>query len=128
MPDWLTVDLFQTLLLVGGTLLAFFAYRAERDARKDAATERKLDLIATRVAELAAAAARSAEQTGMGWRFNVARRNLRSALAASPADLPIAERLADESTPVQDIRANVGDVSVDGALVEIAQTLDRLTA
>jgi hypothetical protein len=51
MPDWLNVDLFQTLLLLAATGLAFATYRGEKDARADAAIERRLDQVSQRVAE-----------------------------------------------------------------------------
>jgi hypothetical protein len=35
MPDWLDVDFLQTVLLLVATLLAYLAYRAESEARKD---------------------------------------------------------------------------------------------
>ncbi len=52
-PDWLTVDLVQTLTLRIATLLAFLAFVGEHDARRDAAIERRLERVSTAVTRLA---------------------------------------------------------------------------
>ena len=54
-PDWLDVDLLQTIALFVATFVAWLTYRGEKDARKDAVLERRFDHVADRVVELGAA-------------------------------------------------------------------------
>ena len=126
MSHWLNV--FQACLLAIGTVYGFRAFRAENAARKNAAIERRLDLVATRVAELAAAATQVVEREGIGWMFSVAKRNLRSALtSATGAELPQTRALVEESTSSEAVRRGLDGLDVDDALQEIADELGRLT-
>jgi hypothetical protein len=117
LPDWIDVNLLQTVLLFGATLLAFLAYRAEREARKDAAIERRLELVASRISELAAAGAESRERPGLGPALTAAYRNLRSATELSPINLPKSAALGDA----------FDEAAVDAALAEVRAELKRLS-
>jgi hypothetical protein len=117
--DWLTVDVLQTVVLVAATVLAYLTYRGEKDARADAAFERRLNHIADRVAELAGAMTHSAEVQGQGWRVLVAKRNLQSALMASPVAL--------QNTSELSWAAQVKPEDVDAALEEIDTALRART-
>lgn len=81
-------------------------------AWRDAAVERRFDLIARRIAEVAAAATRNAEVPGIYWEYSVAQRNLRSALATADAELPKTQ-LTDDSVNPEAVR--LGRVSADDA-------------
>jgi hypothetical protein len=122
-PDWLNVDLFQTILLLAATALAFKTFLAEQDAREDAAVERRLELVITRISELGAVAAESREKPGQGPAITAALRNLRSALAVSPAELPKAKALSTWTTDVA-----FQDEKIDEALQEVEDALRKLTA
>jgi seryl-tRNA(Sec) selenium transferase len=116
-PDWLNIDVLQTIALLVATTLALLAYRADRDARRDAEIERRLNRVAERLAEVGAASTHVRETTGQGWRLAVAQRNLRSALAATPVKLQRAER----------VFTHTRDEDVDEALREVEDQLRALT-
>jgi hypothetical protein len=117
--DWITIDVFQSVVLAAATLLAFLTYLGEKDARADAAVKRRLDHIASRVAELAGATTHSTEVPGQGWRVLVAKRNLQSALMASPVSLPETSNLSHA--------ARIEVEHVDAALEEIDNALTART-
>ena len=71
MRDLWSVNVAQTIVLVGATILAFLTYRANRRDRRNQVEERHLLQVADRVAEMSAAAEelkwgdRSGERTRM---------------------------------------------------------------
>ena len=108
-PDRIDIDLAQTLLLLVttvvagfGALLAWRTYQGERDARRDALIERRLELIATRITELYAVSALEFTVADTPAKWRAARNNLESALALAPPEARLHDvRLLLQASPEQ---------------------------
>lgn len=125
MPEWADVDLFQTVLLVVATGVAYFTYQGEKDARRDAAIERRFGHVAERIAELGEALIIDANEGGARNGVYVAQRHLRSALVVidkAVASLPTTHRLL-----TSDLGAIRSPEIIDEALAEVAATLTAMT-
>jgi hypothetical protein len=80
--------------------------------------ERRLELVASRISELAAAGAESKEGPGMGPALSAAYRNLGSAVALAPVTLPKTESLENA----------YDEAAIDEALQEVRAELKRLSS
>ena len=124
MPDWVDVDLVQTVALLIVTALAFVTFLGERDARRDAEIERRLERVTDAVTRLAEAVAHVGAASGQQHVYLSARKNLKAALAIAPSELPETEALLRH--PAEVIEKN--DALTDEALREIDDERARLTA